>query len=138
MSETRTLEELLYRGVVAVEVDFDTHGGLEARTDYSWVMGYADLGGEITVTLDDAIECTEDGMSYVRPEAWAELLRKMRSMLARSMILGRMEVARGFFTDEEDHNNIEESMTLLGEEFFNIRLDTAIAALEERYKQPRS
>jgi hypothetical protein len=138
MSE-RTLEELFYRGVVLVEVGFSLGGGfLEAQTDSS-VMGYADLGGEIRVTLyEDVIE-DKDGSGYARPEAWAELLRETRNMLARCMILGRMKVvaSEGYLlqTDEENSESIEKAKKLLGEEFFDITFDTAMRALKERYEE---
>jgi hypothetical protein len=137
MSE-RTLEELLCCGDVLVEVGFGLGGNLEARTG-STVMGYAYLGGEISVELhEDVVEDTEDGRIYARPEAWAKLLREMRDMLACCMILGRMEVvgSEGFIlqTDEKDRESIQEAKKLLGEGFINITLDTAITALEERHE----
>jgi hypothetical protein len=133
-----TLEKLFYRGAVLVEVGFSHGGGfLEARSDSS-VMGYADLGGEIKVTLyEDVIE-DKDGSAYARPEAWAELLRETRNMLARCMILGRMVVANeGFLsdTDEENSESIEKAKKLLGEGFFDITFDKAMRALKERYEE---
>jgi hypothetical protein len=137
MSE-RTLEDLFYCGSVLVEVGFGLSDYPEARTDNT-VMGYADLGGEITVTLpeDDVLE-DKDGAIYVRPEAWADLLREMRDMLARCMILGRMVVASEnslLLADEENRKSIEKAKKLLGEEFFDITFDTAMRALKERYEE---
>ena len=65
----------------------------------------------------------------------------MRYVLARCMILGRMEVGAGgdfLAMDELNRKSIQEAEQLLGEEFFDIKLGTVIAALEERYKQPRA
>jgi hypothetical protein len=82
-----------------------------------------------------AATCCEDGRIYASPEAWAKLLREMRDVLARCMILGRMEVATDSFvldTDEEDYKSIEEAEKLLGEEFFDITPEVALAALQAR------
>jgi hypothetical protein len=136
MSE-RTLQDLLHFGDVLVEVGFGLGGSLEART-VSSIIGHVDLGGEISVTLydDNLAEHTEEGRPYAKPEAWAEILREMRDMLARCMILGRMEVVSGGeFTldmDEENLTSIEEAEQLLGQRFFHIDFDTVIAALRER------
>ena len=130
-----TLEELLYCGDVGVDVGFTLSGGfVEARTN-STLMNYADLGGEISVTLYEDVLEDKDGGIYVRPEAWAELLREMRDMLARCFILGRMVVSSEgllFGVDEENSKSIEEAEKLLGEEFFYITLDTVMRALKAR------
>jgi hypothetical protein len=140
MSEKRTLEKLFYCGRVLVEVGFNSVDRPEAQTN-STFLNCADLGGEISVKLyEDVLEEAEDGAIYVKPEAWAELLREMRDMLARCMILGRMEVASGGLMldmDEENSMSIQEAEKLLGEEFFDITFDTAMRALKERCEEEK-
>jgi len=140
MKAEKSWDELLYRGDVLVDVGFNRGGNPEARTN-STVMNCADLGATIVVALHGEIkEESEDGAIYVRPEAWARLLREMRDFLARSMILGRMVVStEGFLLsmDEENKTSVAEAKRRLGAGFFDLTLNKAITALEERYEEEK-
>ncbi len=126
MDENKTLAEMLHVGTVYVDVRYDYMDGLEAKTD-DMMLGAMGLGGEIKVSVVGSYE-----PGKITKEAWAELLTEMREMVARCFLFCEMSVGTFEPLDPEDEKSLDAAITELGEDFFVVGPDDAIASLMKR------
>jgi len=128
MSEHRALEDLLYVGPLGVALELDYRAG--TATASTMDVTAAVFGAKIHFTV---IDDDDDPEYFGSVDMWYELLEQMRNTLARMMVLGEILPAPSRrLMDAQARENAERAISLLGEDFFTITLETARVALAQR------
>jgi type VI protein secretion system component Hcp len=135
-----TLERLFATPPLYVSVGADMMSDYAAQLDGS-VFGGIDLEGSIQVQIGEHELIYEDDTSADgaregkfepgSPAMFAELITRMRNLLASAMFCGTMRVI-GEDIGEEEQKNLAQAIDDLGEEFFEITLENALVARMEQ------
>jgi hypothetical protein len=99
--EVQRLGEALYVGQILVEISENMIGGYSATTANDDVLGFVELGFEISTTVYDDDDAEREPADMLR-----EVIDQMRLALARCLIFGRMSLM-GEHLDAEDWQVVE-------------------------------
>jgi hypothetical protein len=137
--ETQDFFQKLYMGTIFVDVGYSS---VPTATTATGILGAVDLGGDISVEMLEYLygdeERGEDDPPLGSVQMWMILLSRMRNMLASCFLLGQMQPVIGTFSYvdvEEDRENLEKAIEMLGEEFFTITPQVALQAVEARHEE---